>query len=86
MGFSKKHGPALQRNPVLIALILIGKKMKTWRYLFQFDDIFVKNVTSFRREESNGGQQQHDVLVRPPLRVEGLDEPLVLLIQVHAQL
>ena len=26
------------------------------------------------------------LLVRPPARVEGLDEPLVLLVEVHAEL
>ena len=70
----------------LILFLEKNAKLEIWQYLFQFYDIFVKDVAPFRREESNGGEEQHHVLVRPPLRVEGLDEPLVLLVQVHAQL
>jgi hypothetical protein len=41
-------------------------------HLLELDDIFVEDVAAVRREESDGRQQQHHVLVRPPLRVKRL--------------
>jgi hypothetical protein len=43
-------------------------------YLLELDNVFVKDIASFRGEESDGRQQQHHVLVGPPLRVERLNK------------
>ena len=55
-------------------------------HLLQLDDVPVPDVVPGGREERDGGEQQHDVLVGAPARLEALHEALVLLEQVHAQL
>jgi hypothetical protein len=50
--------------------------------LFELDHVLVDHPGPVRREQRNGTQYQDDVLVGAPLGVEGLDEALVLLVDV----
>ena len=55
-----------------------------WRtHLLVLDGIGVPHIGPGGREERNGRQQKHDVLVVTPGRLECQDKPLVFLVHVH---
>ena len=64
-------------NFALLSIILL--------YLLQLDDVLVHDVAPRGREERDGREQQHHVLVRPPPGVKPLDEALVFLVEVDPQ-
>ena len=45
----------------------------------------MEDVAPARSEESDGGEEQHDIFIRSPAWIKRFNEALVLLIQVDAK-